>query len=91
MFDHLAIELLSDARELLQQAQQSARRLTGRMRIGFLADEYATPVGEERLLAAVRGQLGLQVERLMLPPVDADEGNRDPLNGNNFSFCPASN
>ena len=40
--------------------------------------QYATPVGEERLLAAVRGQLGLQVERLMLPPVDADEGNRDP-------------
>lgn len=43
--------------------------------------QYATPVGEERLLAAVRGQLGHQVERLMLPPVDADESNRDPLNG----------
>lgn len=43
--------------------------------------QYATPVGEERLLAAVRGQLGHQVERLMLPPVDPDDSNRDPLNG----------
>lgn len=43
--------------------------------------QYATPVGEERLLAAVRGQLGGQVERLMLPPVDLDESSRDPLNG----------
>lgn len=43
--------------------------------------QYATPVGEERLLAAVRGQLGSQVERLMLPPVDLDESSRDPLNG----------
>ena len=43
--------------------------------------QYATPVGEERLLAAVRGQLGSQVERLMLPPVDLDEGSRDSLNG----------
>lgn len=43
--------------------------------------QYATPVGEERLLAAVRGQLGRQVERLMLPPVDPDDSNRDPLNG----------
>lgn len=43
--------------------------------------QYATPVGEERLLAAVRGQLGPQVDRLMLPPVDLDESSRDPLNG----------
>lgn len=43
--------------------------------------QFATPVGEERLLAAVRGQLGRQVERLMLPPVDPDDSNRDPLNG----------
>lgn len=43
--------------------------------------QYATPVGEERLLAAVRTQLGRQVERLMLPPVDPDDSNRDPLNG----------
>jgi hypothetical protein len=43
--------------------------------------QYATPVGEERLLAAVRGQLGRQVERLMLPPVDPDDSSRDPLNG----------
>jgi hypothetical protein len=43
--------------------------------------QYATPVGEERLLAAVRSQLGRQVERLMLPPVDPDDSNRDPLNG----------
>jgi hypothetical protein len=43
--------------------------------------QYATPVGEERLLAAVRAQLGQQVERLLLPPVDPDEGGRDPLAG----------
>lgn len=43
--------------------------------------DYATPVGEERLLAAVRQQLGSQVERLLLPPVDLDEGGRDPLTG----------
>ena len=43
--------------------------------------QYATPVGEERLLAAVRSQLGRQVERLMLPPVDPDDSSRDPLNG----------
>ncbi len=43
--------------------------------------QYATPVGEERLLAAVRVQLGSQVDRLMLPPVDLDESSRDPLNG----------
>jgi hypothetical protein len=43
--------------------------------------QYATPVGEERLLAAVRGQLGSQVERLMLPPVDPEDAGRDPLNG----------
>lgn len=43
--------------------------------------QYATPVGEERLLAAVRGQLGSQVERLMLPPVDPDDSGREPLNG----------
>lgn len=43
--------------------------------------QYAIPVGEERLLMAVRGQLGNQVERLMLPPVDLDESSRDPLNG----------
>lgn len=43
--------------------------------------QYATPVGEERLLVAVRSQVGNQVERLMLPPVDLDESSRDPLNG----------
>lgn len=43
--------------------------------------QYATPVGEERLLAAVRNQLGGQVECLMLPPLDPDESSRDPLNG----------
>jgi hypothetical protein len=43
--------------------------------------QYATAVGEERLLAAVRRQLGNQVERLMLPPVDPEDSVRDPLNG----------
>jgi len=34
---------------------------------------YATEIGEERLLAAVRGQLGGQVKRLLAPPL-APEG-----------------
>ena len=40
---------------------------------------HATPIGEERLLAAVKGQLGGQVEKLRLPPVDPDEGGSDPM------------
>ena len=58
----LAMELLKDANELKQQVQQSARRLTGRMRIGFLADEYATPVGEELIAAMRRLHPRLEVE-----------------------------
>ena len=42
--------------------------------------QHATPVGEERLLAAVKGQLGSQVQKLLLPPVEPDDGARDPLN-----------
>lgn len=58
----LAIELLKDANELKLQVQQSARRLTGRMRIGFLADEYATPVGEELIATMRRLHPRLEVE-----------------------------
>lgn len=58
----LARELLADARELRQQAQVSARRLTGRVRIGFLADEYATPVGEELMASMRRLHPRLEVE-----------------------------
>lgn len=43
--------------------------------------EHAIPVGEERLLAAVRRQLGNQVERLLLPPVDMEESARRPMDG----------
>ena len=46
----LARELLADARELRMQAQLSSRRVSGRLRIGFLGDEYADPAGE-RLMA----------------------------------------
>jgi DNA-binding transcriptional LysR family regulator len=49
----LAIEVLRGADELRVQAEQSARRLSGRVRIGFLADEYMTPLGQE-LVALVR-------------------------------------
>jgi DNA-binding transcriptional LysR family regulator len=49
----LARELLVDARKLREQAQLSARRLSGRLRIGFLADEYTDPAGE-RLMATMR-------------------------------------
>lgn len=42
--------------------------------------QHATPVGEERLLAAVKAQLGQQVDKLLLPPVDPDDTGRDPLN-----------
>jgi hypothetical protein len=43
--------------------------------------QHSTPIGEERLLAAVRGQVGNQVEMLRLPPVDPDEGGADAFNG----------
>ena len=49
----LARGLLEDARVLREQAQLSARRLQGRLRIGFLADEYADRVGEH-IIAAMR-------------------------------------
>src|SRR6187399_2121557 len=51
----LARELLDDARQLREQASLSARRLGGKLRIGFLADEYASPTGE-RVMAAMRRQ-----------------------------------
>ena len=49
----LARALLEDAQKLNEQAQLSARRLGGRLRIGFLADEYADAAGEH-LMAAMR-------------------------------------
>jgi hypothetical protein len=42
---------------------------------------HATPIGEERLLRAVRTQLGPQVERLLLPPLEPDTATPDPLGG----------
>jgi DNA-binding transcriptional LysR family regulator len=49
----IAAKLLDDAAHLRRVAQISARRLTGEIRIGFLADEYAQGVGD-RFLKAVR-------------------------------------
>lgn len=42
---------------------------------------HATPIGEERLLRAVRTQLGNQVQRLLLPPIEPDAATTDPLGG----------
>lgn len=42
---------------------------------------HATPIGEERLLKAVRTQLGKQVQRLLLPPIEPDAAATDPLGG----------
>lgn len=39
----------------------------------------ATPVGEERLLRAVRSQLGNQVSRLLLPPIEPESVIPSPL------------
>ena len=49
----LASQLLADARRFRQHAALSARRVAGRVRIGFLADEYAGPTGD-KLIAAIR-------------------------------------
>jgi DNA-binding transcriptional LysR family regulator len=49
----LATQLLSDARRLRQHAELSARRLAGRIRIGFLADEYTHPVAD-RFIGSIR-------------------------------------
>ena len=49
----LASRLLSDAHRIQQHAQRSARRMAGRVRIGFLADEYANSTGE-RFIASIR-------------------------------------
>jgi hypothetical protein len=35
--------------------------------------EYCRPISEERLLAAVRGRMGAQVERLVTPPMTEEE------------------
>jgi DNA-binding transcriptional LysR family regulator len=62
----LAAKLLDDAAHLRRLAQISARRLTGEIRIGFLADEYAHGVGE-RFLKAIRRdhpRLVLEFEQL---------------------------
>lgn len=48
----LATQLLADARRLRQHADLSSRRLAGRIRIGFLADEYSHPAAERFIDAA---------------------------------------
>lgn len=42
---------------------------------------HATPVGEERLLKAVRTMLGNQVQRLLLPPIEPEQAAMGPLGG----------
>ncbi|CAJ4898645.1 Domain of uncharacterised function (DUF1998) [Burkholderia pseudomallei] len=42
---------------------------------------HSVLVSEERLLRAVRVQLGAQVEKLLLPPVEPDTASADPLGG----------
>lgn len=49
----LATQLLADARRLRQHAERGARRVAGRVRIGFLADEYANSIGD-RFIASIR-------------------------------------
>ncbi len=53
---------LKGADELRVHAQQSARRLNGRVRIGFLADEYMTPVGQELMASVRRAHPRLDIE-----------------------------
>ena len=58
----LAAQLLDDAAHLQRLAQISARRLTGQIRIGFLADEYSQGVGERFLTAIHRHHPRLVLE-----------------------------
>jgi DNA-binding transcriptional LysR family regulator len=58
----LAAKLLDDATHLKRLAQISARRLTGQIRIGFLADEYSQGVGERFLTAIHRHHPRLVLE-----------------------------
>lgn len=58
----LAERLLDDAAHLHRVAQISARRITGEIRIGFLADEYAESVAERFLAAARREHPRLVLE-----------------------------
>ncbi|MDM8550841.1 DUF1998 domain-containing protein [Desulfobacterales bacterium HSG2] len=54
---------------------------------------YCQPITEERLLSAIRLQLGSQVQRLLMPPFDPDEsegpGSRNPF-GNQVGVPVAS-
>ena len=62
----LAERLLDDAAHLLRVAEASARRITGELKIGFLAEEYAQDAGE-RFVAAIRREhprLVLQFQQL---------------------------
>ena len=40
---------------------------------------HATPIGEERLLRAVRAHAGSQVQRLLVPPIEPEASPSDPL------------
>ncbi len=66
----LAIDLLKRADELRLEAQQSARRLNGRVRIGFLADEYLSPMGQELMSSVRRAHPRLDIEFLQVDFAD---------------------
>lgn len=66
----LAVDLLRGADELKLHAQQTARRLAGRVRIGFLADEYMTPVGQELMASVRRAHPRLDIEFLQVDFAD---------------------
>jgi len=66
----LAVELLKGAAELKVHAQQTARRLAGRVRIGFLADEYMTPMGQELMASVRRAHPRLDIEFLQVDFAD---------------------
>ena len=58
----LAIRLISDARRIQLHAQRSARQMVGRVRIGFLADEYANSTGDGFIASIRREHPRLTVE-----------------------------
>jgi DNA-binding transcriptional LysR family regulator len=58
----LAVELLADARRLQLHAAGSARRVSGRVRIGFLADEYTNTSGDQLIAAIREAHPGLTIE-----------------------------
>lgn len=51
---------------------------------------HAPEIGEERLLLAVQAQLGPQVKRLCMPPVQVSQGVSSPFDGNGLIGVPVA-